>query len=160
MSTARRILAGLLFLTIALSVLGFGHYYIALRLVLDPELGSPARELGLGLIALGLVSLFAQPIAERSIRPPWNRLVGWPASLWMGVAFLFLITLAAGDLLRFLAGNAAYAAGGSLPEPVASARAQASSDFALASESSATRSAFLSCRRIASRAALWNNTAK
>ncbi len=127
MSSARRILAGLLFLAIALSVLGFGHYYIAARLVLDPELGSPARELGLGLIALGLVSLFAQPIAERTLHKPWSRLIAWPASLWMGIAFLFLIVLGAGDLLRFLAGNAAWAAGGALPEPVASARAQAAS---------------------------------
>jgi predicted MPP superfamily phosphohydrolase len=45
----------------------------------------------------------------------------------MGTAFLFLVALGAGDLLRFLAGNAAFAAGGALPEPVASARAQAAS---------------------------------
>jgi predicted MPP superfamily phosphohydrolase len=125
MSTAGRILAGTAFLAIALTVLIGGHFYIAQRLVLDPELPAPLRDLALALIGLGLVSLVAQPIAERTIRPPWNRVVGWPASLWMGTAFLFLVVLGASDLLRFLAGGVAYAAGGALPDPTASARAQA-----------------------------------
>ena len=125
MSTATRILAGLTFLGIALAVLLGGHGYIAQRLVLDPEVGAPARGFLLTVIGLGLASLVAQPIAERVIRPPWNRLVGWPASLWMGTAFLLLVTLAAGDLLRFLAGGVAYAAGSELPDAIASARAQA-----------------------------------
>jgi hypothetical protein len=99
MSSAARILAGFTFLVIALAVLLGGHGYIAQRLVLDPDVPAPLRGLALGLIALGLVSLVAQPIAERAVAPPWNRLVGWPASLWMGTAFLLLITLAAGDLL-------------------------------------------------------------
>ena len=38
MKTATRILAGLVFLTLALGVLVGGHLYIAQRLVLDPEL--------------------------------------------------------------------------------------------------------------------------
>ncbi len=137
MSTARRVVAGFTFLAIALSVLFGGHYYVALRLVLDPELREPARGIALAVIGLGLFSLFAQPFAERLIAPPWNRLVGWPASLWMGVAFLFLITLAAGDLLHFLAGGVAYAAGGSLPDPTASARAQAATTLAVVGVASA-----------------------
>ena len=125
MSTAGRLLAGFTFLLIALAVLFGGHFYIARRLVLDPEIAAPAREILLAVIGLGLVSLVAQPIAERVIAPPWNRLVGWPASIWMGMAFLFLTTLAAGDLLLFVAGGVAYAAGGELPDATASARAQA-----------------------------------
>jgi hypothetical protein len=125
MSSAGRLLAGIAFLAIALTVLLGGHAYLAQRLVFDPEVASPLRELGLGVIALGLFSLVAQPIAERAIAPPWNRIVGWPASLWMGIAFLLLVMLAASDLLRFLAGGVAYAAGGDLPDATSSARAQA-----------------------------------
>ncbi len=132
MSTAGRLLAGTAFLVIALTVLLGGHYYIAQRLVLDPDVPAPLRGLALGLIALGLVSLVAQPIAERVVAPPWNRLVGWPASLWMGTAFLLLITLAAGDLLHLLAGGVAYAAGGTLPDATASARAQAATTLLVA----------------------------
>ncbi|MEX2206875.1 MAG: metallophosphoesterase [Myxococcota bacterium] len=122
MSTAGRLLAGIAFLTIALTVLLGGHAYLAQRLVFDPEVASPLRGFALGLIGLGLATLVAQPIAERVIAPPWNRIVGWPASLWMGIAFLLLITLAASDLLRFLAGGVAYAAGGALPDAASSAR--------------------------------------
>ena len=43
MSTAGRILAGMTFLAIALSVLLGGHFYIAQRLVLDPELTARPR---------------------------------------------------------------------------------------------------------------------
>ncbi len=131
MSTAARILAGLAFLAIALTVLIGGHGYIAQRLVLDPGIAPPASGLLLGVIYLGLASLVAQPIAERLVAPPWNRIVGWPASLWMGTAFLLLVTLAAGDLLRFLAGGVAYAAGGDLPDAPAASRAQAAMTLAV-----------------------------
>jgi len=120
-----RILAGLLFVSIALAILLGGHSYFAQRLVLDPEIAEPARSILLVAIAGGLVSLIAQPIAERLVAPPWNRLVAWPASLWMGFAFLMLVGLAAGDLLRFLAGGVAYAAGEALPDFTFAARAQA-----------------------------------
>lgn len=125
MSSATRLLAGTVFVLLALAILLGGHFYIAQRLVLDPELPSPWRGIALGAIGLGLFSLVAQPIAERVIRPPWNRIVGWPASLWMGFAFLFLLVLAAGDLLHALAGGVAWAAGGELPDTTHAARAQA-----------------------------------
>jgi len=131
MSSAQRILAGLVFLTIAATVVVGGHLYIAQRFVFDPELSGAARVTALGAIALGFVSLFAQPLAERLVRPPWNRLVGWPASVWMGVAFLSLVVLAAGDAARWIAGGVAYAAGDELPSFQASARVQAAVSFAL-----------------------------
>ena len=131
MRNATRVLLGLLFLTVAASVLLGGHWYLVQRLVLDPGVDGPLRVLLLGGIGLGFASLFAQPIAERLVPLPWSRLFAWPASLWMGSAFLFLIVLAAGDALRFLAGGVAYAAGGALPDPEAAARAQALASSAL-----------------------------
>ena len=125
MSLAKRILAGLLFLAIAMTVVVGGHLYIAQRLVFDPELEGAARVTALSAIAFGFVCLFAQPFAERLVRPPWNRLVGWPASIWMGVAFLFLVVLGAGDALRWILGGVAYAAGNELPPFETSARVQA-----------------------------------
>ena len=131
MSTPARVLAGIAFLAVALGILLGGHGYSAQRLVLDPGIAEPARSVLLGVIYLGLASLVAQPIAERLIAPPWNRLVGWPASLWMGTAFLLLVALGAGDLLRFLAGGVAYAAGGGLPDATAAARAQAATTLGI-----------------------------
>jgi predicted MPP superfamily phosphohydrolase len=130
-NTAQRILAGLLFLAIAATVLVGGHLYIAQRLVFDPGLTGAARVTALCVIALGFVSLFAQPVAERLVRPPWNRLVGWPASIWMGVAFLSLVVLGAGDAARWIAGGVAYAAGNDLPSFETSARVQAGLSFAV-----------------------------
>jgi hypothetical protein len=125
MSLAKRVLAGMLFLAVAIFVVLGGHLYIAQRLVFDPDLQGAARALALGAIAFGFACLLLQPFAERLVRPPWNRLVGWPASIWMGVAFLLLLVLGAGDLLRFLAGGVAYAAGNQLPAFETSARVQA-----------------------------------
>ena len=125
MTLAQRVLAGLLFLAVAATVLIGGHAYIAQRLVFDPGLRGSARELALGAIAFGFASLIAQPFAERLVRPPWNRIVAWPASIWMGVAFLFLVVLGAGDALRWLAGGVAYAAGNDLPAFETTARVQA-----------------------------------
>jgi len=127
--TATRILAGLVFLSLAATVVVGGHLYIAERLVFDPDLQGAARALALGAIAFGFATLIAQPFGERLIRPPWNRLIGWPASIWMGTAWLLLVTLAATDLLRWVLGGVAYAAGGSLPAAEAGARAQAALAF-------------------------------
>ena len=125
MKTATRILAGLVFLTLAAGVVVGGHLYIAQRLVFDPGLTGAARALGLGAIAFGFTVLIAQPFGERLVRPPWSRLIGWPASIWMGVAWLFLVVLAATDLLRWVGGGVAYAAGGALLPFESGARTQA-----------------------------------
>jgi len=125
MSLVQRVFAGMLFLTVAAAVLLGGHFYIAQRLVFDPDLQGAARAAALGSIGFGLACLLLQPFAERLVAPPWNRLVGWPASIWMGAAFLFLVVLGAGDALRWIAGGVAYAAGNDLPTFETSARVQA-----------------------------------
>src|SRR5262245_50659153 len=106
----RRGLFVLLLLLVATGFLASTHYYLALRLVLDPDLAQPWRGLALGAIAALGASLVALPIAERRLPPAQTRWIAWPASLWMGFAFLLLISLFASDLLLWLAGGVAEAA--------------------------------------------------
>jgi hypothetical protein len=95
----RRAAALAAFATVLVAVLAGGHYYIARRLVLDPGLPEPWRGLALAALGVGAALLVLQPISERLLAPPASRLVAWPASLWMGLAFLLLVLLGASDLL-------------------------------------------------------------
>jgi predicted MPP superfamily phosphohydrolase len=107
------------------SVLVGAHWYLVRRLVVAPALPEPlATTLVVGIVALG-ATLVLQPIAER-VGPAFvERLVVWPASLWMGTAFLLLTALLATDLVLLLLG----ATGGI--EPVTAARARATGVLAL-----------------------------
>jgi predicted MPP superfamily phosphohydrolase len=102
----RRLLAALAFLSLILTVLVGGHLYLAQRLVLDLALPGPLRNgllAGIGGLA---ATLLLQPIGERTLRPPWSRVLAWPASLWMGFAFLLLVATALSGLLLALLGVA------------------------------------------------------
>jgi hypothetical protein len=79
------------------------HYYIAKRLVLDPEIPEPWRA-GL-LLALGFAaaSLFLVPISSRKLPRSWSRLIVWPSSVWMGIAFWLVSLLGLTDMLLGLA---------------------------------------------------------
>jgi predicted MPP superfamily phosphohydrolase len=105
-----RWLSLLLLLLIATGILAGSHYYLALRLVLDPDLAHPWRGLALFAIAALGAGLVLLPIAERRLSHAVTRLIAWPVSLWMGFAFLLLIGLFATDLLLWLAGGVAEAA--------------------------------------------------
>ena len=105
----RRGLIGLSLLLGSAFLVGI-HVYLARRLVLDPRLPEPWRSGGLAAIALLGASLVLQPVAERRFRRPLAQLVAWPASIWMGLAFLLLVQLLATDALLALAGAAAQAA--------------------------------------------------
>jgi predicted MPP superfamily phosphohydrolase len=118
-SPLRRPLLTALVIGLALCFLASVHAYIATRLLIDPGVGSPWRELGLAGIALLGLTLVLQPILERSLRPPAARIVAWPASLWMGFAFLILLQLLVSDALLWLGGSSAFAAAG--PEAQADA---------------------------------------
>jgi len=109
--SSRQIALGSLVLATALAILYGLHHYIAKRLILDVDLPSPWHELSLGALAVLGLTLVAQPICERLVRPPWSRVVAWPAALWMGFAFLALVGLAATDLVLWLSGGVARAAG-------------------------------------------------
>ena len=101
----------ILLLLLAASAFLIGcHFYIARRLVLDPGLAQPWRGVALAVLAGLGASLVLQPIGERWLRPSRARLIAWPASLWMGFAFLLLLGLFASDALLWLAGGVAAAA--------------------------------------------------
>jgi predicted MPP superfamily phosphohydrolase len=124
-SIIRRILIAVLVASAASAVLIGMHYYIAKRLILDPGVAEPWRgALVAAVTGLGLC-LVAQPFAERLVRPPASRMVSWPASLWMGFAFLLVNLLAFSDALLWLGGGAALAAaeGPSGREPALAVRA-------------------------------------
>jgi predicted MPP superfamily phosphohydrolase len=128
----RRALA-LLVVTCLLAFLGGVHFYLAQRLVLDPGLGQPWRAALLALVAALGATLVLEPLAGRTLRPPLARFVAWPASLWMGLAFLLLIQLLASDALLWLAANTALAAPGPAgPGGAAGARAALVTAVALA----------------------------
>lgn len=106
----RRPLLVALVAVLAATFLGGLHYYIARRLILDPALPEPWRGgLLVALVVLG-ATLVLQPVGERLVRPPLSRVIAWPASLWMGFAFLVTIQLLAIDALLWLFGSAAAAA--------------------------------------------------
>jgi hypothetical protein len=121
----RRAAALAAFATVLVAVLAGGHYYIARRLVLDPGLPEPWRGLALGALTVLAVLLVFNPVAERLLGPPASRLIAWPASLWMGLAFLLLVLLGASDLVLGLGGAAAHAAGAVLPAADTAAAARA-----------------------------------
>jgi predicted MPP superfamily phosphohydrolase len=116
-----RLTTFLVFLAVALAILGGMHGYIWLRLVRDTSLPGPWRRLlttlllGAGvLIPLGL---FAARVAGRS----WVRVIPTAAFLWMGVAFLLFASLLAIDLVRAGAWLSSWVAEWfrTLPEPPA-----------------------------------------
>ncbi len=100
-----RVALGALLVSLALSIIGGSHYYLVNRLVLDPGLATPWRELWIGVIlGLALLAIFL-PAIERSVGPPFSRAVAWPASIWMGLFFLLLVAQGASDLLFWLLGG-------------------------------------------------------
>lgn len=121
----RRVLLGLSFLTLFLAVFVAGHAYVAQRLVLDPALPEPWRGLALGVLALLAASLVLEPIAQRTVPRRLAWLVAWPASLWMGFAFLLLWALWASELALWLLGPPVQAAPLSGDALTATARARA-----------------------------------
>jgi predicted MPP superfamily phosphohydrolase len=105
----RRLILVFLFAAVALSLVGGLHLYLVDRLIDGSGLTGASRTLALAALGLLAVSLVLAPIAERLAPLRLARLVAWPASLWMGFAFLLLTLVAASDLLSWLAGGAALA---------------------------------------------------
>jgi predicted MPP superfamily phosphohydrolase len=143
MSSLRRWLLLALVLVLASAFLAGLHFYIAKRLVIDPGVPEPWRTLCLAGIAVLALSLVLQPIGERKLERRTARLVAWPASLWMGFAFLLLIQLLAIDALLWVAGRAAQAApsGAAQPGAADALRAAAVASVALVAGAFGVRTA-------------------
>lgn len=96
---AVRVLAGILFLFVVLSLLGGGHLYIAQRLVHDPEWSAGVEFALLAGLATMAGLLVVAPSAGRFL-PRWiARLAAWPAFTWLGAGFLLIVALAVSDLV-------------------------------------------------------------
>ena len=96
-----RILPFLIFVPIALSLVGGMHYYVWARLVRDTHLPPlAALLLTLLIVALGLsipLAMIASRVFHASFRPGL-----WVIFVWMGVGFLFVAFLGVADAGRLL----------------------------------------------------------
>ena len=101
------------FVVLACGLLYSAHVYIARRIVLEAGMPEPWRALGLATIAVLGASLVLAPICERTLPRSSARIVAWPASIWMGFAFLLVVVLLASDAVMWFAGQGgvAWAAG-------------------------------------------------
>jgi len=112
-----RLLPFLVFVAIALSLVGGMHYYIWMRLVRDPQLPETwARVLTVAVVALGVAmpaTLFAARLLPGSVVRP----AIWVAFIWMGVGFLLVAFLGLADLARLMAFVIARYRGLSDPDP-------------------------------------------
>ncbi len=114
-----RLLLMIPILLVLIGVLFAGHWYVADRLIVALDLPAPFTRVMLCVLALLGLSLVLQPIAERLLARRLARFITWPASIWLGVAFLLLLSLAISELLLFLL---AVSAGGAPAVDVTVAR--------------------------------------
>ncbi len=121
-----------LLLLVAVSLLVGSHGYLAQRLVLEPGLAPPWRGVLLGLLAGLGASLVLQPLAERGLAPRLGRVLAWPSSLWMGLAFLLLLLLGVSDVALWLLGGVALAVSGTADAEASAAGVRAVGVLAIA----------------------------
>lgn len=155
--TRRRLLL-LLVAGLASSILVGLHWYLAQRLVLEAGVAEPWRTALCAAIALLGLSLVLQPWAQRRWPRARSRWISWPASLWMGFAWLLLCGLAATELLWWLVGRTALAAPEALePGGAAGTRAALVAMLAFVAGGVAVRQALAGprVRRLELRLARW-----
>src|SRR5262245_8442376 len=100
-----------LFLLLWGSIVGFVHWYLALRRVLLPQLPSPYAEAAVTALAMLGILLFTRPFVERFLGARLAGTLAWPTFFWMGASFLLLMVLVVTDAVLSLAGGAAWAIG-------------------------------------------------
>jgi predicted MPP superfamily phosphohydrolase len=96
-----RVTGFIVFLVIALSLIGGLHYYFWARLVRDTALPAPWRQLGTGALWLLGLSMPASLLLWRS-HHPLRGLVAWPSFVWMGMMLILGIVLFGSDVVRLL----------------------------------------------------------
>ena len=85
------------------SLVGLGHWYVVLRLALDPQLPAPLPNLVSVVAILGFAGLWATMVADAALAQPLARLLAWPGAIWMGFWFFAASLLGLSDLLLWLA---------------------------------------------------------
>jgi predicted MPP superfamily phosphohydrolase len=104
----------IIFIAIALALIGGIHYYLWARLVRDTHMPAPWNGLTLAGLVVLAASIPAALVLGRHRSGPLHLLV-WPAYVWMGTMFLLFVTVLASDLVR--ATVAALARGALPPDP-------------------------------------------
>jgi predicted MPP superfamily phosphohydrolase len=89
----------LTFVAVAICLLATIHYYLWARLIRDPQVPAPWNLVAASLLVLLATSIPAALVLGRG-HPGIGRMLVWPAYIWMGVMFLFLVGLAATDIGR------------------------------------------------------------
>jgi predicted MPP superfamily phosphohydrolase len=116
-----RVLSFVVFLSIALLVLGGMHAYLWARLVRDTALPEPWRRVATVAIAVAAILIPAAMIVSRFADVPLARALPWIAFVWMGVAFLLFAALLVADAARVVAWAASHVrdwlAGADTPPP-------------------------------------------
>ena len=121
MSRLVRVAALTAFVAVVLLGWAGAHAYIAERLVLDLELPPGLERTALAALALLLVAVPLEQVAEHVVGPRRLRPLAWGAATWMGLAFLAVLLLGFSDGLLGLAGAALHGAG----SPTTTARLRA-----------------------------------
>ena len=100
--SGRLIIRMLVFFTIALSIVVGLHSYIGVRLLFDSGAPQWARVLGIGVMAVGLLSIVGGFASSRLSRHPAVRVLTWAGYLWMSAFVMLLVAVAATDVLRLV----------------------------------------------------------
>ncbi|GAA3073644.1 metallophosphoesterase [Streptomyces roseofulvus] len=116
--------AFVLFLVVALALLGAVHWYVWRRLVRDVTApGGRARRVGTALVVvLPLLSLAALVSGRAGVPFAVQQVVAWPGFLWLALLLYVVLALVVGEavrpvLTRVLARRAAVAAPVAVPAP-------------------------------------------
>jgi predicted MPP superfamily phosphohydrolase len=98
-----RIVSFVVFLSVAILVLGGMHAYLWTRLVRDTALPDPWRRVATLALVAAALTIPAAMILSRFAGTPLARALPWVAFVWLGVAFLLFAALVAVDLVRLAA---------------------------------------------------------
>jgi predicted MPP superfamily phosphohydrolase len=90
-----------IFMCIALSLIGGLHYYFWARLVRDPALPAPWRQLATTALIVAGLSLPATMILWRT-HATLGRLLAWPAFVWMGMLLILTLVILGADVVRLI----------------------------------------------------------
>lgn len=114
-----RMLPTLLFITLAMTIVGGAHHYAWARLFRDTGLAQPWPTVGRWLLVALWLSMPLSFILYRFLPGGREamRLVLWPVYIWMGVLFILVMVLAIGDLARITIAGLLGADGGGVANP-------------------------------------------